>query len=97
MSTKDVELNEFIEEVTDGTYKLTCKEVILKIVKDLSWMHDWASLLFNWKTTSWSQEKDYGKDVGKHIEDRNQYQLPTCDDKGVFTDDDDTKSKRHPG
>ncbi len=40
MSKKDVELNEFIEEVTDGTYKLTCKEVILKIVKELIWMHD---------------------------------------------------------
>ena len=40
MSKKDAELNEFMEEVTDGTYKLTCKEVILKIVKELSWMHD---------------------------------------------------------
>ena len=29
----DDELNEFIEEVTDGAYKLPCYEVILKLVK----------------------------------------------------------------
>ena len=28
-----------------------------------------------WKTTWFSQEKHYGQDTGKHIEDRNQYQI----------------------
>ena len=32
-SKKDDELNEFIEEVTDGAYNLPCLEVILKLVK----------------------------------------------------------------
>jgi hypothetical protein len=30
MSKKDAELNEFIDEVSDGAYNLPCKEVILK-------------------------------------------------------------------
>jgi hypothetical protein len=33
MSKKDDELNEFIDEVTDGTYNLPCVEVIFKLVK----------------------------------------------------------------
>jgi hypothetical protein len=49
MSKKDVELNDFIDEVTDGSYNLR-KEVILKLVKQLSCRHDRASLLFSWKT-----------------------------------------------
>ena len=50
MSKKDAELNDFIDEVTDGSYNL-CKEVILKLVKQLSCRHDRASLLFSWETT----------------------------------------------
>jgi hypothetical protein len=33
MVRQDDDLNEFIEEVTDGTYTLPCCEVILKLVK----------------------------------------------------------------
>ena len=35
MSKNDDELNEFIDEVTDGTYNLPCVEVIFKIVKQM--------------------------------------------------------------
>ena len=35
MSKNDDELNEFIDEVTDGVYKLSCLEVILKVVKKM--------------------------------------------------------------
>ena len=31
----DDELNEFIDEVTDGTYNLPCVEVIFKLVKQM--------------------------------------------------------------
>ncbi len=58
------------------------------------WRRDRESLYCRWKTTWWSQEKDHGQDSGKHIEVRNEYKLPTCDDKGVFTDDEDTYRKR---
>ena len=38
MVRTDYELNEFIEEVTDGAYTLSCCEVILKLVKQMqSW------------------------------------------------------------
>ncbi len=38
MSKNDDELNEFIDEVTDGTYNLSCVEVIFKVVKQIqSW------------------------------------------------------------
>ena len=38
MSKNDDELNEFIDEVTDGAYSLPCVEVIFKIVKQIqSW------------------------------------------------------------
>ncbi len=37
-----------------------------------------------------SQVKDHGQDAGNHIEDRNNTKLPTCDDKRVITDDEDT-------
>ena len=43
MSNNDAEPNEFIDEVTDGSYNLSCKEVILKLVKDLSYSHDRVS------------------------------------------------------
>jgi hypothetical protein len=33
MSKKDDELNDFVDEVTDGVYNLSCVEVIMKIVK----------------------------------------------------------------
>ena len=33
MSKIDEELNEFIDEVTDGVYNLPCVEVIFKLVK----------------------------------------------------------------
>jgi hypothetical protein len=33
MSKNDDELNEFIDEVNDGAYNLTCVEVIFKLVK----------------------------------------------------------------
>ncbi len=33
MSKKYDELNDFVDEVTDGTYTLSCVEVILKLVK----------------------------------------------------------------
>ena len=39
MSKNDDELNEFIGEVTDGTYNLPCVEVIFKFVKQ---MHPWG-------------------------------------------------------
>jgi hypothetical protein len=39
---------------------------------------------FCWKTAWWSQEKDHGQDAWNHIEGRNEYQIATCDDKGVF-------------
>ena len=35
MTTLDDELNEFIEEVTDGAYTMPCHEVILKLVKQM--------------------------------------------------------------
>jgi hypothetical protein len=35
MSNNDDELNEFIDEVTDGTYNLPCVEVIFKLVKQM--------------------------------------------------------------
>ena len=35
MSKKDDELNDFVEEVTDGTYNLPCVEVIFKLVKQI--------------------------------------------------------------
>ncbi len=35
MTREDDELNEFIDEVTDGTYTLSCYEVILKLVKQM--------------------------------------------------------------
>ena len=35
MSKKDDELNEFIEEVNDGSYNLSCHEVILKFVNQI--------------------------------------------------------------
>jgi hypothetical protein len=38
MSKKDDELNDFVDEVTDGAYNLSCVEVILKLVKQIqSW------------------------------------------------------------
>jgi hypothetical protein len=38
MSKNDDELNEFIDEVTDGSYSLPCVEVIFKLVKQIqSW------------------------------------------------------------
>ena len=38
MSKNDDELNEFIDEVTDGVYTLSCVEVIFKLVKQMqSW------------------------------------------------------------
>ena len=33
MSKKDDELNDFVDEVTDGVYNLPCVEVIFKLVK----------------------------------------------------------------
>ena len=36
MSKKDDELNEFIEEVTDGTYNMSFHEVILKFVNQIT-------------------------------------------------------------
>jgi hypothetical protein len=39
MSKNDDELNEFIDEVTDGAYNLPCVEVIFKFVKE---MHPWG-------------------------------------------------------
>ena len=35
MSKNDDELNEFIDEVTDGAYNLPCVEVIFKFVKQM--------------------------------------------------------------
>jgi hypothetical protein len=35
MSKNDDELNEFIDEVTDGAYSLPCVEVIFKLVKQM--------------------------------------------------------------
>jgi hypothetical protein len=35
MSKNDDELNEFIDEVTDGAYILSCVEVIFKLVKQM--------------------------------------------------------------
>jgi hypothetical protein len=37
-----------------------------------------------------SQEKYYGQDPEKTLKVSINMMLPTCDDKGVFTDDDDT-------
>jgi hypothetical protein len=38
MSKIDDELNEFIDEVTDGVYNVSCVEVIFKFVKQMqSW------------------------------------------------------------
>ncbi len=39
MSKNDDELNEFIDEVTDGAYNLPCVEVIFKFVKQ---KHPWG-------------------------------------------------------
>jgi hypothetical protein len=35
MSKKDDELNDFVDEVTDGEYNLSCVEVIFKVVKEI--------------------------------------------------------------
>jgi hypothetical protein len=35
MSKKDDELNDFVDEVTDGTYNLSCVEVIFQFVKQI--------------------------------------------------------------
>jgi hypothetical protein len=35
MSKNDDELNEFIDEVTDGKYNLPCVEVTFKLVKQM--------------------------------------------------------------
>ncbi len=35
MSKNDDELNEFMDEVTDGAYSLPCIEVIFKLVKQM--------------------------------------------------------------
>ena len=35
MSKKDDELNDFVDEVTDGAYNLPCLEVIMKLVKQI--------------------------------------------------------------
>ncbi len=35
MSKKDDELNDFVDEVTDGAYILPCLEVIMKLVKKM--------------------------------------------------------------
>ncbi len=35
VSKNDDELNEFIDEVTDGTYNLPCVEVIFKLVNQM--------------------------------------------------------------
>ena len=35
MSKKVDELNDFVDEVTDGTYNLPCVEVIFKLVKQI--------------------------------------------------------------
>jgi hypothetical protein len=35
LSKKDDELNDFVDEVTDGEYNLSCVEVILKLVKQM--------------------------------------------------------------
>jgi hypothetical protein len=41
MSRNDDELNEFIDEVTDGVYNLPCVQVIFKLVKQMqSWGDD---------------------------------------------------------
>ncbi len=39
MSKNDDELNEFIDEVTDGTYNLPYVEVIFKLVKQMQPRH----------------------------------------------------------
>jgi hypothetical protein len=35
MSKKDDELNDLVDEVTDGAYNLSCVEVILKLVNQI--------------------------------------------------------------
>ncbi len=35
MSKKDDELNDFVDEVTDGAYNLPCLEVIMKLVNQM--------------------------------------------------------------
>ena len=41
MSKNDDEVNEFIDEVTDGAYNLSCVEVIFKLVKQIqAWGHE---------------------------------------------------------
>ncbi len=35
MSKKDDELNDFVDEVTDGAYNLPCLEVIMTLVKQM--------------------------------------------------------------
>ena len=35
MSKKDDELNDFVDEVTDEAYNLSCLEVIMKLVKQM--------------------------------------------------------------
>ena len=83
MGRQDDELNEFIEEVTDGAYTLPCCEVILKLVKQ---MHAWGDDALKKKTMDKTLEDTSKSSINT--------KLPTCDDKGVFTDDDDTYRKR---
>jgi hypothetical protein len=40
MSKNDDEVNEFIDEVTDGAYNLPCVEVIFKLVKQMQPLGD---------------------------------------------------------
>ncbi len=82
MTRQDDELNEFIEEVTDGAYDLSWCEVILNLVKQIQ---------------AWGDDALKKKTMDKTLEDTSKSsintKLPTCDDKGVFTDDDDTYRK----
>ncbi len=40
MSKKDDELNDFVDEVTDRAYNLSCVEVIFKLVKQMQVWED---------------------------------------------------------
>ena len=83
MTRQDDELNEFIEEVTDGTYALPCCEVILKLVNQ---MQAWGDDALKKKTMDKTLESTLKVSINT--------KLPICDDKGDFTDDDDTYRKR---
>ena len=62
MSKKDDELNDFVDEVTDGAYNLSCFEVIMKLVKQIqAWGDERIKNIVEDETHSEGQDTDGGE------------------------------------